>query len=201
MEYKIKSKSLKQSGLYVITNSETGKKYVGRAVCLRQRYNRHLNDLLKSKHSNKHLQRSFDKCGKDKFVFDIIEFCDKDILEQKEQVLLNEIQKNKEQYYNISFTASGPGNCLDETGRQKISDTLKGKKHSKDRVAKIVTASRNRQTKALLLSPDGQKIEVIGIKEFSEKNSLSRWYLSRLIHGKISQYRGWKLIKILYNGY
>jgi len=62
-----------KSGIYKITNTTNGRVYIGQAENLKTRYNIHLYRIKRNEHHNEHLQRSFNKHGEDKFVFEILE--------------------------------------------------------------------------------------------------------------------------------
>jgi len=77
----------KKSGIYMlICNNHT---YIGSSVNIYYRLKRHSSDLLRKKHSNKFIQNVFDKHGKDKFLFKIVEFCDKNVLLQRESFYID----------------------------------------------------------------------------------------------------------------
>lgn len=64
------------SGIYAIVNTLNNKKYVGSSSNIRKRYRQHYNELSKNNHVNTHLQRAFNKYGKDVFEFWILEQCE-----------------------------------------------------------------------------------------------------------------------------
>ena len=75
----------KISGIYKILCIGSGKPYIGSAVCLNSRWACHRNLLRNKKHSNKHLQNSWNKYGEDSFVFSVIENCPNNGLRNREQ--------------------------------------------------------------------------------------------------------------------
>ena len=60
--------------IYAITNIVTGKKYIGGATYVSQRFYEHKNQLRNGKHNNKSLQEDWVKYGEDSFSFEILEF-------------------------------------------------------------------------------------------------------------------------------
>lgn len=58
-----------RSGVYIITNKVNGKIYVGSSLNVTIRLRAHKNALLRNDHENKHLQKSWNKYGQDKFEF------------------------------------------------------------------------------------------------------------------------------------
>ena len=76
-----------ESGIYKITINNDF--YIGSATSLRQRKNRHLFSLRKGNHCNKIMQRHFDKYGENNFCFEVIEYCEKNKLIEREQYYIN----------------------------------------------------------------------------------------------------------------
>lgn len=62
------------AGVYVITNSINGKRYVGSTNDFNERWGNHVCLLTYSKHVNKHLERAWHKYGASNFTFTIIEY-------------------------------------------------------------------------------------------------------------------------------
>lgn len=61
------------SGIYQILNLVNKKFYIGCSINLKKRLERHKSELKCNKHSNKHLQRAWNKHGSSKFKFIILE--------------------------------------------------------------------------------------------------------------------------------
>lgn len=103
------------------------KKYIGRTYNFEKRKNSHFSDLRNGDHDNKHLQNSFNKYSEDNFLFEIIEYCEKENCETLEQKYIDAAKKDWINYYNIAENASGgSGPCSEET-KKKISEANKGK--------------------------------------------------------------------------
>jgi group I intron endonuclease len=76
-------------GVYKIANKKTGRFYIGSSQNLRRRMKAHFKDLRLGTHSNKFLQRSFVKDGKENFTFEILEICLKEECLIKEQAVID----------------------------------------------------------------------------------------------------------------
>ena len=66
---------LKKCEVYKITNKINGKFYIGSSINITDRELRHKSDLSCGTHHSKHLQRAYDKYGKENFKFEILELC------------------------------------------------------------------------------------------------------------------------------
>jgi group I intron endonuclease len=74
-----------KSGIYSITNIVNNKVYIGRSNNISMRLYSHKYKLRTNTHDNKHLQYSWNKFGEDKFVFEVIEECEADLLYEREK--------------------------------------------------------------------------------------------------------------------
>ena len=84
-----------------------------------RRYN-HLNSLKRGKHSNKFLQRTYNKYGEDAFQFEIIEICEENIIEREQYWI--DFYKSFDRKYGYNLL--------------KIAYSLKGFKKSKEHILK-----------------------------------------------------------------
>lgn len=73
------------SCIYQIKNKINGKKYIGQTSDFQKRKNSHLSALRRGKCFNSYLQRAFDVYGEDAFEFSILEYCDVDDLDKREE--------------------------------------------------------------------------------------------------------------------
>ena len=76
-------------GIYQIRNLKDNKIYVGSSVNIQFRFYEHKRFLKLNKHCNNHLQNAWNKYGESSFVFEIIELCDKALLKEHEQSLMD----------------------------------------------------------------------------------------------------------------
>ena len=95
-----------ESGIFKITNIINGKFYIGSSVNVLKRWAVHKSLLNQNKHHSPYLQNSWNKYGKDNFIFEILEYCnpDKNILMLIEQMYLD-LHTPK---YNTNKFASSP---------------------------------------------------------------------------------------------
>lgn len=71
-------------GIYCITNATNSKKYIGQSRNIEKRWQSHIGELKRNKHSNNHLQNAWSTYGANAFSFTIIELCTKDELTDRE---------------------------------------------------------------------------------------------------------------------
>jgi len=99
-----------KAGVYKITNLVNGKIYVGSSVNIYNRKHTHSTKLSKNVHHSRHLQNSYNKYGKDSFLFEVLEYCDKLNITKREQyyidVLKPEYNKRKQAQNNIGLKRS-----------------------------------------------------------------------------------------------
>ena len=62
----------KISGVYTIYNNVSGTIYVGKSKDIESRWKNHRNEMRRGVHNNQHLQRAYDKYGKDAFEFSLV---------------------------------------------------------------------------------------------------------------------------------
>lgn len=152
--------------VYKIKNIVNNRFYIGSTINYKSRKCEHLRLLKKNIHENEFLQNDFNKCGKDAFVFEIIEEyynLDIKILLNREQYYLNKFFDNKQNCYNINPIASKPpiknqfgsknhmygkigllnpsyGRCSSEETKNKISISkfgIKISENTKEKLSKI----------------------------------------------------------------
>jgi group I intron endonuclease len=83
----------KSAGIYSITSKVNGKRYIGSASRICQRWRLHLFDLRSGKHHSQHLQNHYNKYGEDDLVFNVLEIVERvglDLPEFKKRLLSRE---------------------------------------------------------------------------------------------------------------
>lgn len=126
-----------RSGIYKIENSINGNCYVGSSIDLIRRMKQHAFSLSKGNHANSHLQNSYNKYGREHFTFIIIEELE---TPNKEQLLDREqfwIDNLKPEYNILLVAGSSLGFNHSEEVKQKISNSTKGIKKSKEHALHI----------------------------------------------------------------
>ncbi len=141
----------KVSGIYQIKHAQSGKVYIGSSCCLNDRWMSHKLLLRKGVHENTHLQRSWNKYGKEAFVFSVIEYSDQSQLLEREQYWIDELQAVKKGFNILPVAGSRVGmkhtpavcKLLSEMKMGKPSPN-RGKSPSDETRAKMADAKRGK---------------------------------------------------------
>lgn len=138
-----------KSGIYKIINPTNNKIYVGSSMDLDKRQFSHFNKLKLNNHANIHLQRAYNIAHCD-FIFEILEYCDKSILIEREQYYIDLLNPQ----YNINPLASSSlGVKRRQETIEKIRNSILGTKQSIETIEK-----RSKATKGLKRSDSIKKI-------------------------------------------
>ena len=134
----------KYSGIYIITNTINDKVYVGQAQDLYIRTKHHISD-----ERNPLLKKAFKKYGLDKFTINVLEKCEIEKLDDREQYWMDYYEvTNRDKGYNICPIAGSTRGVkksqeerkqMSERASQRIGDLnpFYGKEHSEETKEKI----------------------------------------------------------------
>ena len=133
----------KLSGVYIITNTVNGNRYIGSSIDIHRRWVTHLRELRKGVHGNEILQRAWDKYGESSFEFSILLLCSETDTLLNEQQCLDTFHPE----YNIciSVTASMLGRTMSEEHKRKIGDANKGRVMSDEQKLKLSEAHKGKK--------------------------------------------------------
>jgi len=134
---------MKKIGIYCIKNIESRKVYVGSSVDIKDRLSRHRYQLRKGKHHNIHLQRSWNKYGKDNFEFYVLEECKESKLIDRENYYIKKYKSTNKHYgYNM---VSADRRIISNETRKRMSEAQKGKKYSDEYKKKMSEKLKGRK--------------------------------------------------------
>jgi len=131
-------------GIYKITNP-SGKIYIGQSLNIKRRWNEHKYSINKQQPK---LFNSFKKHGWGKHIFEILEECSIEQLNEKEiywkKYYLNKVKENWKQVLFCSLFDTG-GGPKSENIKQKISNSKKGYKFSQESKQKMKKSALGRK--------------------------------------------------------
>lgn len=132
-------------GIYQIRNLVNGKIYIGSSKDFRKRKSKHISELRKQEHSNKHLQAAWNLYNKENFVFEMLEYVEeiedkeklKNILIEKEQIWMD-LFKSYKNGYNIRIKAeSSYGMKRSTESINKTAEKNRGQKRNKEQIKRM----------------------------------------------------------------
>lgn len=106
---------IRQAGIYQITNTTNGYRYIGSSVNIWTRWKTHVSQLRLNKHHNSHLQRAWNKYGEECFALKPLMLCEKYELARYEQAYLD-IYKPE---YNKTVDVTAPMRGMKFTDEHK----------------------------------------------------------------------------------
>jgi len=121
-----------KSGIYRIFNLLNGRQYIGSSKNITKRLTHHKNQLRRGVHHSPFLQRDFNKCGQDCFVFEKLWSVDCEALLFEEQQALNNI-KCEYNSRTIAYSATGYRHTDESKTKMKGRPSpFKGRHHSQE---------------------------------------------------------------------
>lgn len=131
-------------GIYKISNIRNNKVYIGQSVDIQRRFSEHMRALNNNCHYNQHLQASYNKYGKESFLYEVLCICETTELDDMEVFFIDYYDSmNPECGYNKESGGSTNKSVSVETReKQRINNTgprnpFYGKKHTKEHREKI----------------------------------------------------------------
>src|SRR5688572_12113902 len=86
-----KAETLNKSGVYAIVNKLNGHKYIGQSKDIYGRWISHKRELNRDLHINAYLQNAWNHYRRGAFEFVVLEYCETDCLNDKEQYWLERL--------------------------------------------------------------------------------------------------------------
>lgn len=192
------------SGIYSLTNTKNGKRYIGRSIHLKKREGEHFWKLRKGVHPNCHLQRAWN--NGDRLVFEIIEECQPEELNDREIYWIKHFDAMHNGYNQCEGGAATLGRICSADTRRKISERNSGRKCSPEEVRRRSESYRRH----LLEDPEfaerhHQKISAIfkGKPSWNKGKPCPEWkkqLLSEKLKGRCVSDEHKEKLRALYSG-
>lgn len=182
--------------VYQIRNITKPGIYIGSTNNIKNRWRQHLSSLARGDHHSLYLQRSWNKYGKDSFVFEIIETPDDEETRDREQWWLDFRAQNPNgiSNYNVFPLACGgrPGWMWTEEQRKHMSKTNRGRRHTDECKKRMQTSHALNNQPVDLKSPDGVIFKnVTNLRAFARTHGLTSTALAQVVRMKLQQHKGW----------
>lgn len=119
-------------GIYCIKNLVNGKKYIGQSNNIYKRWKSHVRELDNNCHHNQYLQNAWIKYGKENFIFNILEECTENKLNEKEIFYIDKLHSYNSGY-NLTIGGEGRrGYHLTDKQKAKIKNSRINFKHTEE---------------------------------------------------------------------
>ena len=129
-------------GIYAIRNKINNKLYIGQSHNIKIRWQMHKAVLRNNRAANIHLQNAWNKYGEYNFEFLIIEYCDKELLDDREIFWISYYDSTVKGY-NLQFGGNASrGWKISEESRMKLSKSLAGRKRTLEHCKNISIAQK-----------------------------------------------------------
>jgi group I intron endonuclease len=162
------------TGIYTITNSLNNKRYVGFSNNIDKRLGRHIQDLNKNKHHSGHLQDSWNKYGKDNFLFETLIECEERFLPSEEHYWATMLNVHNPEFgYNVRSTHPEGKNRQTENTKNKIALSNTGKTRNLEQKVKMSNSAKNKFSNGFIVWNKGkQDIKVSEITKLKIKQTM-----------------------------
>lgn len=211
MKFLVENCNKNKAGIYAIKSNRCERIYIGSTKKFRKRYREHLQSLRNNRHSSSKLQRFYNKYGEEELFFEVVEVCDESVLSKKEQHWLDKAESYKKGFNCNPISGGLIGLKRTKEWIEKISQSNRGKKLSKEHREKLSIAGKKRRDDIVSYLPKPQKGSKHPMSRLSEQDVVKirekftpRIYTQKMLSDdfgvsvgtikKIIQRRNWKHI-------
>jgi hypothetical protein len=173
-------------GIYAIKGIYNNFHLVGQTCQkMKTRWRQHKSELTKNKHQNPYLQNAFNKHGSNQFVFILLETCEKNKLNEREIYWIARLNSMRG-HTGWNLREGGAYGKYSPELRKKVSDGIRNSpKALASRLARAKTYT--------LICPNGNLTCITNGRKFCRDIGVSPAALWKLMVGKISHCKGWKI--------
>ena len=199
------------SGIYNIVCVPTGKIYIGSAVNLRRRRHEHWTALRCNKHSNRYLQRAWDKYGETAFSFEVVELILSAFLLDREQYWLDKLKPYRSKGFNISATSNSPMGVKHTDEMRHARSAAQKELWESDEYRQMMIDSHKTRWDApghrekmgalkaqrwIVTDSLGIEQSIFNLRSFCRDHDLRHQNMLSVANGKKPQYKGWKCRRV-----
>lgn len=160
-----------KSGIYMCTCNINGKSYIGQSQDVKHRKCQHLSELRGNHHYNQYLQRAYNKYKEYNFSWKVLEYCDKDMLDDREMYWISYYDTYKNGFNANEGGKSNRGYERTDEFKSKISEILTEVWANADERRKE-TSERMRGENNPMYGRTGQLNPAYGQDHSGEKNGM-----------------------------
>lgn len=166
------------SGIYIIYCLINGKYYIGSSKHIKRRFGQHIGILKRNRHPSRYLQYAWNKHGEGNFICDILEYCPKNVLMEREQWYLDQFKPHIYGYNHLEKAGSSLGRKYAPEIREKMK--------------KVLQESNGIEFE--IVDPEGNIHKSKCISKFAQEHGISKYMIYDLLyHGNKISVGGWHL--------
>lgn len=172
------------TGIYKITNIQNGKIYVGQSNNIKRRWREHLS-LTSTAHSA--IRESIKKYGKESFIFEVLEECPVELLNERETYWIREL-KSFGEGYNLNeggeYSSRGENNGRARLTAADVAD-IRASYNNRERRRNVYERYKDKITFDSFASVwDGRAWSDIMPEVYTEENK--KYYMTQATNGELS---------------
>lgn len=203
-------------GIYKITCTPNGKIYIGSSVNIMRRWQAHKSFLNNNLHTNRYLQSAWNKYGESAFIFEIVERCLPDMLENREQFWLDTLRPyDRSIGFNLAKFSDAPrrgrigtmrGKSVSPETKMKLRTINLGKRHSQETRAKMSVSQKGKKMRPesiaktvaalekdwIVTDPSGNEMLIKNLSRHCRENNLNHGLMIAVAKGTRNHHHGWK---------
>lgn len=155
------------TGVYMIRNRRNEHRYIGSAIDLEARFQKHRSDLRLGRHHAPYLQNAWRKYGESAFVFEVVIYCDPSLCLNYEQAIMDALRP---EYNSRRKASSNLGIKYSPESCARISRALTGRPKSEEHRRKLAKPKSPLHRARLSLAHKGKGLS----EDHRRKLSLAR---------------------------
>ena len=157
-------------GIYKITNKVNGKCYIGQSQDIATRFREHKYLLRQNKYGNRKIQNAWNKYGEENFIFEIIEECTIEELDEKEMKYIKGYNSHYDGYNNTDGGGGIRGWKHSEEFKEKMSLSNKTNPRipTQEQIERLIEYNKTRNYRHSEETKEKMRMSHLGLKATEE---------------------------------